>query len=153
MGVVEAQDARHGSVGLVDLAVRHERRNPVAADRPEATDFIDIRINFHNTARFFGALHKRSHWVITVERHITREQIERLETRPEVLSLREGVGPGGLFTLIVSSNAGKQFVIDRLTRKLTRIATLIGRHELAQRHRLNSLHIRSTTRRGRYRQG
>ncbi len=114
------------------LAVRHERRNPVAADRPEATDFIDIRINFHNTARFFGALHKRSHWVITVERHITREQIERLETRPEVLSLREGVGPGGLFTLIVSSNAGKQFVIDRLTRKLTRIATLIGRHELAQ---------------------
>lgn len=114
------------------LAVRHERRNPVAADRPEATDFIDLRINFHNTARFFGALHKRSHWVITVERHITREQIERLETRPEVLSLRDGVGPGGLFTLIVSSNAGKQFVIDRLTRKLRRIANLIGRQELAQ---------------------
>jgi hypothetical protein len=114
------------------LAVRHERRNPVAGDRPEATDFIDIRINFHNTARFFGALHKRSHWVITVERHITREQIERLETRPEVLSLRDGVGPGGLFTLIVSSNAGKQFVIDRLNRKLKRIATLIGRQELAQ---------------------
>lgn len=114
------------------LAVRHERRNPVAADRPEATDFIDIRINFHNTARFFGALHKRSHWVITVERHITREQIERLETRPEVLSLRDGVGPGGLFTLIVSSNAGKQFIIDRLTRKLKRVATLIGRQELAQ---------------------
>ena len=114
------------------LAVRHERRNPVAVGRPEATDFIDIRINFHNTARFFGALHKRSHWVITVERHITREQIERLETRPEVLSLREGIGPGGLFTLIVSSNAGKQFVIDRLARKLKRIALLIGRQEVAE---------------------
>jgi S-DNA-T family DNA segregation ATPase FtsK/SpoIIIE len=112
------------------LAVRHERRNPVAADRPEAADFIDIRINFHNTARFFGALHKRSYWVVTIERHITREQIERLETRPEVLSLRDGVGPGGLFTLIVSSNAGKQFVIDRLTRKLKRIANLIGREEM-----------------------
>ncbi|MBL3557000.1 DNA translocase FtsK [Marinobacter sp. JB05H06] len=115
------------------LAVRHERRNPVAADRPEATDFIDIRINFHNTARFFGVLHKRSHWVITVERHITRKQIESLETRPEVLSLRDGVGPGGLFTLIVSSNAGKQFVIDRLTRKLKRIATSIGREEMAEK--------------------
>lgn len=114
------------------LAVRHERRNPVAADRPEATDFIDIRINFHNTARFFGALHKRSHWVITVERHITRKQIERLETRPAVLSLRDGVGPGGLFTLIVSSNAGKQFVIDRLTRKLKRVAASIGREDLAE---------------------
>jgi len=114
------------------LAVRHERRNPVAADRPEANDFIDIRINFQNTANFFGVLHKRSHWVITVERHITREQIERLETRPEVLSIRDGIGPGSLFTLIVSSNAGKQFVIDRLTRKLKRIATLIGRQELVQ---------------------
>lgn len=116
------------------LAVRHERRNPVAADRPEATDFIDIRINFHNTARFYGVLHERSHWVITVERHITRKQIERLETRPEVLSLRDGVGPGGLFTMIVSSNAGKKFVIDRLTRKLNRIAQLIGRPELVDLH-------------------
>jgi energy-coupling factor transporter ATP-binding protein EcfA2 len=118
------------------LAVRHERRNPVATDRPQATDFIDIRVNFHNTARFFGALHKRSHWVITIERHITREQIERLETSPEVLSLRDGVGPGSLFTLIVSSNAGKQFVIDRLTRKLKRIAVAIGREELAEQQAL-----------------
>lgn len=114
------------------MAVRHERKSPVAADRPEATDFIDIRIDFHNTARFFGALHKMSHWVITVERHITREQIERLETRPDVLSLRDGVGPGGLFTLIVSSNAGKTFVIDRLSRKLKRISTIIGRGDLAE---------------------
>lgn len=113
------------------LVVRHDRRNPVAADRPEATDFIDIRINFHNTARFFGVLHKRSHWVITVERHITREQIEKLESRPEVLSLRDGVGPGGLFTLIVSSDSGRQFVIDRLKRKLKRIALLTGSPELA----------------------
>jgi len=109
------------------LCVRHERRSPVASDRPEATDFIDIRINFHNTAKFFDALHKRSHWVITVERHITREQIERLETRPEVLSIREGVGPGGLFTLLVSSNAGKKFVVDRLTRKIRKVAEIIGR--------------------------
>jgi len=114
------------------LAVRHERKNPVASDRPQATDFVDIRINFQNTARFFGMLHKLSHWVITVERHITREQIEKLETRPEVLSLRDGVGPGGLFTLIVSSNSGKEFIIDRLTRKLRRIATSIGRQEMAE---------------------
>ncbi|MEO9651653.1 MAG: FtsK/SpoIIIE domain-containing protein [Roseobacter sp.] len=114
------------------LAVRYEKKTPVAADRPEATDFIDIRINFNNAARFFGALHNRSQWVITVERHITREQIEKLESRPEVLSLRDNVGPGGLFTLIVSSNAGKQFVIDRLTRKLKRIAASIGRAELVE---------------------
>ncbi|ODS57405.1 MAG: hypothetical protein ABS40_04085 [Agrobacterium sp. SCN 61-19] len=113
------------------LVVRHDRRNPVASDRPEATDFIDIRINFHNTARFFGVLHRCSHWVITVERHITREQIEKLESRPEVLSLRDGVGPGGLFTLIVSSDSGRQFVIDRLKRKLKRIALLTGSPELA----------------------
>jgi S-DNA-T family DNA segregation ATPase FtsK/SpoIIIE len=112
------------------LVVRHERRNPVAADRPEAADFIDIRINFHNTARFFGTLHNLSHWVITVERHITREQIEKLETSPEVLSIKDGIGPGNLFTLIVSSNAGLQFIIDRLARKLKRVADLIGKPEM-----------------------
>ncbi len=109
------------------LAVRYEKGNPVAVGNPQWTDFVDVRINFQHTARFFNALHKRSHWVITVERHITREQIEKLETRPEVLSLRGGVGPGGLFTLIVSSNAGKAFVIDRLARKLKRIANASGR--------------------------
>lgn len=114
------------------LVVRHDRKNPVASDRPEATDFIDLRINFHNAARFFGVLHERSHWVITVERHITRDQIERLETRPAVLSLRDNIGPGGLFTLIVSSNAGRQFITDRLTRKLKRVAASIGRTELAE---------------------
>ena len=118
------------------LVVRHEKRSPVAADRPESSDFVDIRINFHNSARLFGDFHKRSHWVITLERHITREQIEKLETRPDVLSLREGIGPGGLFTLIVSSNAGKDFVVDRLTRKLKRIATSIGRKEMAEKQAL-----------------
>ncbi|NKW91939.1 DNA translocase FtsK [Rhodobacteraceae bacterium R_SAG9] len=116
--------------GWSTLAVRHKRRSPIASDRPETTDFIDIQIDFHNTASFFGVLHKRSHWVITVERHITREQIEKLDTRPDVLSLRDGVGPGGLFTLVVSSNAGKQFIVDRLARKLKRIASLIGKKNL-----------------------
>ncbi|WP_227718291.1 FtsK/SpoIIIE domain-containing protein [Microbulbifer sp. Q7] len=115
------------------LVVRHDRKSPVASDRPEATDFIDLRINFHNAARFFGVLHKCSHWVITIERHITREQIEKLETRPAVLSIRDKIGPGGLFTLIVSSNAGRQFITDRLTRKLKRVAASIGRTGLAER--------------------
>lgn len=119
--------------GWSTLSVRHDLRSPVTPDRPEATDYIDIRINFHNTARFFGVLHKCSQWVITVERHITREQIEKLETRPEVLSLREGVGPGGMFTLIVSSNTGQKFIIDRLTRKLKRVASLIGKSELVEK--------------------
>ena len=109
------------------LCVRSDRKSPVASDRPEATEYIDIRINFQNIASFFDSLHRRSHWVITVERHITREQIERLETRPEVLSVRDGVGPGGLFTMLVSSNAGKEFIIDRLMRKLRKISEKIQR--------------------------
>ena len=36
--------------------------------------------------------------------------------------------------MIVSSNTGKKFVIDRLTRKLNRIAQLIGRPELVDLH-------------------
>ena len=110
------------------LVVRHERRHPVAPDRPDSLDFIDTRINFNNTARFFGLLHECSHWVIIVERHITRDQIETLDSRPEVLSLRDGIGPSGLFTLIVSSTTGKEFIIDRLTRKIARVYGYIHQH-------------------------
>ena len=59
--------------------------------------------------------------MISLERHITRQQIESLESAPDVLTIRDGVGSGGFYTLVVSSNVGREFVIDRLRRKLARI--------------------------------
>jgi len=104
------------------LAVRHHRTTPVSQQQPENTDFVELRIDFHETASLFNSLHQMAHWVITLERHITREQIENLESKPEVLVVRDGVGTNGLHKLIVSSNSGRKFIIDRLERKLKALA-------------------------------
>jgi S-DNA-T family DNA segregation ATPase FtsK/SpoIIIE len=103
------------------LAVRQHRTRPVAPSQPENTDFAEIRINFEQTARLFAEVHKVAHWVVTLERYIAREQIETLEPRPDILTIRENVGMSGLYTLIVSSHSGRKFILERLTRKLRRI--------------------------------
>jgi S-DNA-T family DNA segregation ATPase FtsK/SpoIIIE len=103
------------------LAVRQHRTRPVAPSQPENTDFAEIRINFAQTARLFEEVHKVAHWVVTLERYIAREQIETLEPRPDILTIRDNVGISGLYTLIVSSHSGRKFIVDRLTRKLRRI--------------------------------
>lgn len=105
------------------LVVRTERSRPVAPTQPENTDFVELRINFQDSARIFNALHLASHWVITLERHISREQIESLEAgSPDVLSIESGIGANGLSTLIVSSSAGRSLIESRIARKLRRIA-------------------------------
>ena len=108
------------------LVVRQHRMSPVSKEQPQNTDLFELRINFQNAARLFSFLHDHSHWVITLERYITREQIEALENRPEILTVKDGVGPGAAFTLIVSSNIGRKFIINRLERKLANIVRSSG---------------------------
>lgn len=103
------------------LVVRQHRLRPVAPQQPDNTDFVELRISFEETALLFDVLHRHAHWVVTLERHITRQQIETLESTPDILTIREGVGAGGLYTIIVSSNSGRKFIVDRLERKLQRI--------------------------------
>ena len=103
------------------LVVRHHRTTPVAAQQPDNVDLIELRIDFQESSRLFNLLHQKAHWVLTLERHITREQIENLEARPDVLIIRENVGANGLYKLIVSSNSGRKFVVDRLARRLGRL--------------------------------
>ena len=108
------------------LAVRNHRTRPVAPMQPENIDFVELKIDFSRTSNLFESVHRSVHWVITLERYITRQQIENLAQRPEILTVRENIGSGGLFTLIVSSNSGRHFIIDRLVRKLKRIVNPPG---------------------------
>ncbi|GAA5119383.1 DNA translocase FtsK [Luteolibacter yonseiensis] len=103
------------------IVVRQHRARPVAPAQPENQDFVEMKINFERMARIFAEVHKISHWVVTLEKYISREQIENLEPRPDILTVRENVGSSGLYTLIVSSQQGRQFVIKRLKSKLGRI--------------------------------
>jgi S-DNA-T family DNA segregation ATPase FtsK/SpoIIIE len=104
------------------LVVRSNRCKPVAPGQPENTDLIELRVSFQDSARLFHDLHAHCHWVITLERHITREQIESIEAgEPDVLSIEDGVGANRLSTLIVSSRTGRDLVRSRLVRKLQRL--------------------------------
>lgn len=108
------------------IVVRQSRMGPVSPQMSENTDLLELRINFQNASRLFNLLHNRAHWVITLEKYITRAQIEALENRPEILTVKNNVGPNGAFTLIVSSNIGQQFIVNRLERKLEHIVTESG---------------------------
>lgn len=129
-GAISVSMRPKGSAPAIDawstLAVRQHRTRPVAPSQPENTDFAEIRINFSKTARLFEEVHKVAHWVVTLERYIAREQIETLEPRPDILTIRDNVGMSGLYTLIVSSHSGRKFIVDRLSRKLRRITKDTG---------------------------
>jgi hypothetical protein len=104
------------------LVVRANRSCPVSPSQPENIDFVELRINFQDSARVFRALHQNSHWVITLERHISREQIESVEAgAPDVLSVETDIGSNGLSTLIVSSHSGRALIEARLVRKLRKL--------------------------------
>ena len=104
------------------LVVRANRCRPVAPAQPENTDLVELRINFQDSARLFKDLHEHCHWVITLERHISREQIESIEAgAPDVLSIEDGVGANRLSTLVVSSRSGRFLAQSRIARKLARV--------------------------------
>lgn len=104
------------------LVVRANRSRPVAPGQPENTDFVELRVNFQDSARLFRDLHDHCHWVITLERHISRDQIESEEAgAPDVLSIEDGIGANRLNTLIVSSRSGRELIHSRLLRKLRRL--------------------------------
>ena len=116
--------------------VRLFRSEAISPQTPDSIDYVKLRVRFEEAGELFAALHDCCHWVITLDRYIGRDQIESLPKRPDVLTVRENVGPSGLFTLLVSSNAGKEFVIQRLGRKLQRISGVIpglDSHALALR--------------------
>ena len=103
------------------LVVRHSRNSPVAKQQTENIDYFEQIIEFDREATLLDFLHRSAHWVITIERHIKRQQIEQLKTSPDILTIKERIGAGSLYTMIVSSQQGREFVVSRLQRKLNRI--------------------------------
>ncbi len=103
------------------MNVRLLRSEAISPDKPDNIDFVKLKIRFEDAEDLFSAIHEASHWVITLDHYVGRDQIESLPNRPDVLNVKEGVGQNNLYTLIVSSSAGKEFVIKRLARKISRL--------------------------------
>ncbi|BCO21082.1 hypothetical protein KUC3_39390 [Alteromonas sp. KC3] len=103
------------------MVVREVRSGAVSKQQPENTDYVELKISFQETAKLYEQLHELAHWVVILERYLSRSQVENLEPKPDILTVRNKVGTNSLYTLIVSSNSGKKFIINRLERKLRNI--------------------------------
>jgi DNA segregation ATPase FtsK/SpoIIIE, S-DNA-T family len=102
------------------IAVRQRRNKAVAPDNLDNTDFVKLTSNFGRETQLLNLLHRISHWVVTVEKNISRQYIESLEEQPSILAVKENLGSSGLFTMIISSNSGEDFSVQRLSRKIRR---------------------------------
>lgn len=100
------------------LTVRRARSAAVSPDTPANVDFVSIQIRFDNRQELFLRLHSLARWVVTLDPYLSREQIDALDSRPDIIMLRTGIGKNESYTLVVSSTAGEEFVVDRLARKL-----------------------------------
>jgi hypothetical protein len=114
------------------LSVRRCRESCIVPGDPSMTEFVVLKTQFAAREKFFTFLHSLAHWVVTIDRHIGRDQIDAVADRPDVIQVREGVGKNQSYTLMVSSSSGRAFVVDRLTRRLVDVLRLIDDEQAAR---------------------
>ncbi|MBB5775035.1 FtsK/SpoIIIE domain-containing protein [Nonomuraea jabiensis] len=109
------------------LCVRYDRRSPVSRESVDGIDYFEMQVQFDQHQGLFTALHRVAHWVVTLDSFIGREQIDALRNRPDVILVKPSVGKNESYTLIVSSQTGQQFVVQRLRRRLEQIGVVTPR--------------------------
>lgn len=106
--------------GWSSLQVWRKNETPVGSGEGDEVDFFSLQVRFTESHRLFMKLHEWAHWVVTLDPFVGREQIEALSSRPDIVTVKPNVGKSGNYTLVVSSQAGKEFVVTRLRNKLER---------------------------------
>ncbi|MFD3923218.1 FtsK/SpoIIIE domain-containing protein [Streptomyces sp. NPDC058595] len=106
------------------LCVRYDRRSPVSRESVDGIDYFEMQVQFDQHQDLFATLHRVAHWVVTLDSFIGREQIDALRNRPDVILVKPSVGKNESYTLIVSSQTGRQFVVQRLRRRLEQIGVV-----------------------------
>lgn len=100
------------------LSVRRKVESTVTHDGDDLTDLFALRVRFTESLELFRSLHDWAHWVVTLDPFVGREQVESIENRPDIITVKPHVGKNGNYTLVVSSSAGREFVVTRLSRKI-----------------------------------
>lgn len=101
------------------ISVRHYRNTAVSPRNEDAVDYLTLQVRFDRNRALFESLHHVAHWVVTLDPFIGRDQVDAMPERPDVITIKAGVGKNETYTLIVSSSAGREFIASRLERKLT----------------------------------
>ena len=121
------------------LSVRRHRQQPMNGDDPDGTDFFTLQVQFDSNEGIFTQLHHTANWVITLDPFIGREQIDALIDAPDVITVKPGVGKNQLYTLVVSSTAGRAWVTDRLAKRFKRRSVWnLQDHETSQSESMKS---------------
>ena len=118
------------------LSVRQFLQSAVAPETPDNTDYLTLQVTFDRNRKLFEQLHEVSHWVVTLDPFVGRDQIDALESPPDVILVRTGLGKNKTHTLVVSSRSGRHFVVRGLARRLRvtlGFATEAERNALAER--------------------
>ena len=121
------------------LCVRYDRRSTVAREKEANTDYFEMQVQFDQHQQLFLALHKVAHWVVTLDSFIGRDQVDNLKDRPDVILVKPGVGKNEAYTLIVSSQTGRQLVVKRLRRRLADIGVVASTEAEATASRFYSV--------------
>jgi S-DNA-T family DNA segregation ATPase FtsK/SpoIIIE len=100
------------------LSVRRHHQQPMNAEDPEGTDFFTLQVQFDQNQDLFRQLHSVANWVITLDPFIGRDQVDALESAPDVITVKPNVGKNQEYTMVVSSSAGKAWVTRRLAARL-----------------------------------
>lgn len=108
------------------LAVREARSAPVGSGEKDDIDYATIQVRFESNRDLFNELHALAHWVITLDPFVGRDQIEALEDAPDIITVKQGIGKSGLYTIVVSSSAGKDFIIKRLEKRIQTLPAIPG---------------------------
>ncbi len=106
--------------GWSSIQVWRKNETPVGTGEADEVDFFSLQVRFTESHKLFMKLHEWAHWVATLDPFVGREQIEALSSRPDIVTVKPNVGKSGNYTLVVSSQAGKDFVVTRLRNKLER---------------------------------
>ena len=69
----------------------------------------------------YPTLHEISKWVVSIDNMITKDQIDILENRPDVVYLRTGDYEGENPSVIVSTKNSGNRIIDRIEKFLKKI--------------------------------
>tara|TARA_Y100001970_G_C14258859_1_gene877879 strand:+ start:8518 stop:14085 length:5568 start_codon:yes stop_codon:yes gene_type:complete len=109
------------------LVVEASRGGRVDEGSPENTDFWKAVIALSQQGKRFTELHSYAHWVITVDRFINRSHIDAINLeKPKnvdskhfaIIDVKEKVGENRLYTQIISSSSGRDFIEKRFAAKL-----------------------------------
>ena len=104
--------------GWSSLQVWRKMWSRIGEGDREQIDYFSLQVLFTASAELFALMHDWSHWVVTLDPYVTRDQIEASDRRPDIITVQPKVGKNGRYTLVVSSSTGREFVVGRLQRRI-----------------------------------